>query len=279
MPSMVTRVVFCADDLGVSAGANEGIRRAAEHGLVRETSVCVVGAAAEAGVHAARAAGLGIGLHLSLTLGRARTGPIAHLTTGDGAFLPLHAVLRACMLRRVERAALAREVDAQIARLVELGVQPTHLNGHHHVHCFPLVRDAVVAAARAHGIRWVRAPRECLRSGNPLAPRRLLLARLARRFARRARRAGLRTLPFVGLHLYDRPDHRARALRLAERLPRACEWMVHPRIDDDAFRRADHLAPETGVHAARELATWTDPAVAQRFTELGVEPVRFADCG
>lgn len=250
-------VVFVADDLGVSAGANAGIVRTAA--TVRETSLCVTGAAVAEGAALAAEHGLAVGLHLSFTLGRALTGPLRGLTDADGAFLPLPAVLRACLLRSVDRGEIAREVEAQLARLGDLVPNPSHLNGHHHVHVFPVVRDVVFAAAAARGLRWTRLPRELPLAGGRLAPARLLLSRLAAAAAPRARAAGLRWLPFVGLSTENRRDFAARAERLAARLAAqgpapACEWMVHPRAPDAAFTALDPRAAGRDAAAAAELA-------------------------
>ncbi len=267
-------VVFVADDLGITAGQNRGIARAARTGLVRETSLCVTGGAVADGVRTARELGLGIGLHLSLTLGHSLTGPIRGITDTAGRFRPLRAVLLACALRRVDATGIGREVAAQLTRLRELGVEPTHLNGHQHVHVFPVVREVVFAAAAAHGLRWTRMPSEPAHCGGRWQPTRLLLARLAATAAPTARRHGCQWLPFVGLATEARPDFGRRAERIARGLTAAAtEWMVHPREPDPALLELD---PEGHRRAsAAELATLADPASAAR---LGVQPLAFADC-
>lgn len=268
MPS----VVFVADDLGVSAGVNRGIAKAAANGLVREASLCVTGGAVADGVQRARDAGIGIGLHLSLTLGRALAGPIAGLTDRGGRFRRLGAVLLATTLRRVDRAALDREVRAQLARLAELGVQPTHLNGHHHVHVMPVVRDVVFAAAKDAGVRWTRLPDELRLARAGVQPAVLLLRALARRAASIVRANGLRTLPFVGTSIEGRADYARRAEALARRLPAGpTEWMVHPRVVDDALAAVDPIGYRRP--SASELAFLADPETAKR---LCITPCTFA---
>ncbi|MEZ6036668.1 MAG: ChbG/HpnK family deacetylase [Planctomycetota bacterium] len=270
MSSKAASVVFVADDLGVSPGANAGIARAAT--TVRETSLCVTGAAVEEGAAQATAHGQAVGLHLSFTLGRALTGPLRSLTDADGRFLPLPAVLRACLLRRPDRDQVALEVDAQLTRLFALVPQPSHLNGHHHVHVFPVIRDVVFAAAAARGIGWTRMPRELPHAGSRLAPARLLLARFAASAAPRARAVGLRWLPFVGLTTENRRDFAARAERLAARLPAGpCEWMVHPRVPDREFTAIDPRAAgrdESATAELRALERGVAGLVGRRFAEL-----------
>lgn len=271
------RIVFVADDLGISAGVNEGIARAARAGLVHEASACVTGAALEPGLRVARDLGIGVGLHLSFTLGRALTGPIAGLTDADGRFHDLATVLLACLRGRVDAAAVERETEAQLTRLHEFGVAPTHLNGHHHVHCMPVIRDAAFAVAARHDVRWTRLPAEHAAAGGRLRPTRWLLAHLARRSAPLLVEHGLRALPFVGITLEGCRDYAARVLALASRLPPGdFEWMVHPRIPDEAFARLDPRSGPRDGTAREELSALTDADLVRRLAELGITTTTFA---
>lgn len=275
-------MVFCADDLGVSVGANAGVARAVRAGLVREASFCVTGAAAEEGAELAHALGdrLRVGLHLSFTLGRALTGPIRGLTDRSGRFHALRRVLAACLRRGVDFAAVRAEVVAQLERLRGLDLAPSHLNGHHHVHCFPVVRDAVVEVACTEGIVWTRAPAETGPGAARTSPARAVTAWLARGYALRARRAGLRFLPFLGFSLRARRDYRGRALAVAERLaPGTYEWMVHPREPDPAFAELDRLGAGDAAGVRAELEALADPGFAAALRARGVAPASFADLG
>ena len=172
------RVVFVADDLGISAGVNEGIAAAAQAGIVREASLCVTGSAVEEGVRLAQQLGIGIGLHLSFTLGRSLSGPIRGLTDAQGRFGGLGRALLRCQLRQVDRGAVAREIEAQLVRLRELGVQATHANGHHHSHCWPVLRELCAEAFARHGIPWTRLPAEAPGIPGRLRPLTMVLGAL-----------------------------------------------------------------------------------------------------
>ena len=270
-------VVFHADDLGMSSGVNRGVARALDGGLVREVSVCVTGEAVEEGVAIALARGMGVGLHLSLTAGRALTGRIEGLTDPDGRFLSLGAVLASCAARRPDTGAVADEIDAQLARLDELGARVTHLDGHHHVHVFPVVRDAVLERIGAGRIVRVRVPSESARTAPLLSGRRALLRALSRGFVRRADVLGgqVRALPFAGLGLYDRVDYAQRLDALLRHPPAAVfELMVHPRVEDEGLARVDRRAGRGRWRA--ELEALSDPAHIERWMRLAV-PVGFDD--
>lgn len=266
-------VVFVADDLGITAGVNQGIAEAAASGLVREASLCVTGNAVADGVRIARELGIGIGLHLSLTLGTALTGPIRGLTDAHGRFRSLPRALLATALRLVDRAAVAREVQAQIARAHELVGPLSHVNGHHHVHTLPIVRDVAFAAMRDAAVRWTRLPREHAAAGRAWSPEALLLAAFSRASAPRVREHGLRTLPFVGITTEACTDFGARAARLCTRLPAApIEWMVHPRRADRDLAAIDPVGYRRPAEA--ELAWLADPQTASRH---GLRPLCYAE--
>ena len=301
------RVVFNADDLGVSEGSNEGIRAACEAGCVRETSLCVTGENVEEGARIAHALDgrLGVGLHFSLTLGAPLSGGPSELVDDDGRFLQLGDVLKRCSLARFASArskqrfaeGIARELDAQLARVDELGFELTHLNGHHHVHIFPIVRNVVLAACRDRGIPYLRlpidhgeallatarrsAPGWLSQIGMRWSPRRSIITRMTRATERLARQDGglhFSTLPFVGLDLYDHAEYRARSLALATALEQpAYEWMCHPRAEDARFASLDHLRPGDAQHRDAELTTWTDTTLVDELERLGVVPASFAE--
>src|SRR5215212_10420571 len=102
------RIWLCADDYGLSPGVNRAIRDLIERGRLNATSVMVVGPAIgraevaalqEAAANSPRCA---IGLHATLTA------PFRPLTMyfrplDGGLFLPLAAMLRSGLLRRLDR--------------------------------------------------------------------------------------------------------------------------------------------------------------------------------
>jgi len=238
----VRLVVFNADDFGLSAAANAAIAAAADAGLVREASLMPAGAAAAEAVAMLRDRDLGVGLHLSFTEGRALTGRLRGLTDARGAFRPLPVVLASCVARAPRPAEVRREIEAQLAWLRERGLAVDHVNGHHHAHAFPVIRDILLEILRdaGGGPLHLRVPAEGGASGGLLSPRRPVVRRLAAGLRRRARGSGLTTLPLVGL--FAPP---ARALR----------WCTAPAV-------------ECAIHAP------VDPAPVLR---LAVQPARYGE--
>ena len=114
-------LVVNADDLGLSAGVNQGIARAHLEGIVTSASLMVRQPAAEAAAElVGRLPKLGVGLHVDL----------AEWTPGPSGWTPLYT-----LVDDQDEAAVAREVEQQLFLFENLvGRPPDHLDSHQHVH-------------------------------------------------------------------------------------------------------------------------------------------------
>ena len=155
------RLIVNADECGWSEAVTSGILRAHHEGILTSTTVMMnLEGAAEALDRARRQApALGIGLHLNLTEGdplapRDRVGAILDR---DGRLRPNPAdLVRALRGSGAGLAAAEEELQAQIVRARQFGLEPTHLDSHKHVHLYPRLLPVVINLARRHGIRAVR---------------------------------------------------------------------------------------------------------------------------
>jgi len=157
-------LIVNADDLGWTEGVNRGIAEAHRNGIVTSTSLLANGAAFALGVELARTTpGLGVGVHLNLSDG-APVAPremVTSLVNDAGEFqggpenLLMRIGRRKLLLEEVER-----EWDAQIERVTEAGIAPTHLDGHKHVHMLPGLFEIALRLAKHHGIGAVRVAHE-----------------------------------------------------------------------------------------------------------------------
>jgi predicted glycoside hydrolase/deacetylase ChbG (UPF0249 family) len=238
---------LCADDYGIAPGVNAAIRDLIGRGRLNATSVMVVApSCTRPETDALKNAGkVAIGLHLTLTAPfKPHTADFTPLA--QGAFHPLPAMLRLALFRRLNRVALAHEIDAQISAFAQaFGRPPDFIDGHQHVHLFPQVRDAVLDGARrlAPGA-WVR---QCV-SASPTSarlgdPKGLLIDALSRAVRRRASKLGIKTnAAFAGTYTY-RPDADFACLfpGFLEGLPEGGLVMCHPGRVDDELKRLDPL--------------------------------------
>lgn len=160
-------LVVNADDFGITRGSTDGIVRAHLEGIVTSASLATAYENYQYALdlYHRRCPRLGLGLHFTLTSGRPvlppHTVPLLVDTRGyfRWRFGSLYAATHGP--RRTELLAqIAEELDAQIQRLSSDGVLPDHIDGERHIHQIPAIFPIVAAAARRHGIGYVRAGRD-----------------------------------------------------------------------------------------------------------------------
>lgn len=149
------RIAICIDDYGLHPAVDEAVLAMIEKGRVTTTS-CMVGApawqydVARLKQHA-DSGRVEAGLHLDLVEypieGRVRR--------------PVGAWMRATLLRRLDPAQVRGEIRRQLdAFEATMGRAPSHVDGHQHVHQFPVIRDLLVdELARRYAGRerpWLR---------------------------------------------------------------------------------------------------------------------------
>jgi len=248
------RIWLCADDYGLSEGVNRGIRDLIERGRLNATSVMVVGPAigrdevAALKTVAAGSPRCAIGLHATLTA------PFRPLTmhfrpTDGGMFLPFANMLRAGLLRRLDREIIHAELMVQLTAFRDLfGRAPDFVDGHQHAQLFPQIRDAFLRAVQE------AAPGAWVRQGGrhqPLAkrlgaPKALVLDVLSSQFRRRAQAANIPFNPaFAGAYDFSRqPDFGTLMRQFLDGLPEGGLVMCHPGFVDETLISLDPLTAQ-----------------------------------
>jgi hopanoid biosynthesis associated protein HpnK len=257
------RVLFSADDFGLSLAVNEGVERAHRDGLLSTASLMVAGdAAADAVARARRLPDLRVGLHLVTIEGPSVLPPadIPLLVDGRGQFPSdqLLLGLRYFFCPAVRRQ-LAREIEAQFTAFAGTGLRLDHANAHKHMHLHPTVGAMLIRAGMRHGLPALRVPTEPPGPlGFPETPGARALRHWTRLLRSQARRAGLAVndqcfgLAWSG---HMTPD---RVRTLIARLPDGfSEIYFHPAAGRDPL--LDRLMPEYEHEA--ELAALCDPAL------------------
>ncbi|MDB5500254.1 MAG: YdjC-like protein [Tardiphaga sp.] len=243
------KIWLCADDYGISPGVNRGIRELIEQGRLNATSVMVVGPAIgrneASALHdaVARNRNCAIGLHATLT---APFHPITmhYRPLRDEQFLPLGKTLQASLLRKLDPEMIRAELAAQIATFTKLlGRAPDYIDGHQHVQVFPQVRDAFLAAAKAHAPgAWVRQSGRVQPLSQRLnTPKALLLDTLSATFRKRAARAGVAFNPgFAGAYDFTKQlEFGALMAGFLDGLPDGGLVMCHPGHVDEILVSLD----------------------------------------
>jgi len=153
---MPQHVIVNADDFGLSENENAVILRAFQTGLISSaTAMANMPAFAAACAMAQHPLLQGrIGLHFNLTFGR----PLSEAILEQPAFcspsgeFDLDLSRHSLWLGRKARRAVLEELEAQWQRCLELGLQPSHLDSHQHVHNIWPIGEIVARFAARQGV-------------------------------------------------------------------------------------------------------------------------------
>jgi predicted glycoside hydrolase/deacetylase ChbG (UPF0249 family) len=139
------KLIINADDFGRTRGINYGIVEAMKNGVLSSTTIMMNMPYAEHAVKLAEKEGItSIGVHLtfienSLSLGKT-------LVDENGVFKKYPKLMEEADIEEIKT-----EMRMQIDKLISMGINPTHLDGHHHVHLYCLkMTEAVFAVAKEY---------------------------------------------------------------------------------------------------------------------------------
>ena len=233
---MVRRLIVNADDFGLTTSVSEGVIDAFQNKQVSSTTLLVNTPGTEEAVGLAeRNPGLGVGLHFNLTEGQPLTSAKS-LIDENGQFWSRRQLLCKLLTRAVSPADITSEFIAQLDRAEDLGITPTHIDSHQHVHMAPAVFAPMfpVLHDRVRRLRLVMPPRMSLTRLSDFTPSVSFKNGVLRRSATRIRKTfgGLTNDRFVSLHLLPRratwTADEYRSLALSGPASSVTEMMVHP---------------------------------------------------
>ena len=267
------RLVVNADDFGFTPDVNEGIIEAHRKGILTATTLMANGDAFEDAVRLAHLnPGLDVGCHLVLIGGRSLRPPFQPFPRSVPQLL---AVLARGGLN------IYAELAAQVLRVQDGGLRPTHLDTHKHTHLAPRVLTAVARVSQEFGIPWVRRPFDfpltALRGGVPPLQRLTNsgLGLLRRRFQRVLQKHGCRTTDhFAGFQITGR-FRAAELAALIRQLPEgSTEFMCHPGRCRSELRNAATRLKES---REEELRALTSPEARRALQQCEVTLVSYHD--
>lgn len=246
--------------------------------------MAIAGATAEAVSLPKAFPGLGVGCHVVLVDGEPAL-PAAQLPTlvnpATGRFRPtLGKFVQDLFLGRIRGQEIEAEAEAQIARLQNSGLSPTHVDTHKHTHMFPRVLAPLLAAAAKQQIKAIRNPFEPAWSvaATPKAPsvRRLqvrLLHRFHATFRKLVSQSGLATTDgAIGVLATGTLDSTAVASLLQAMPDGVWELVTHPGYNDADLANAGTrllASRETEMEALQSIATLQSTLPGLQLTHFG----------
>lgn len=285
-------LIVNADDLGWTTGVNRGIAEAHRNGIVTSASLLANGDAFDDGVNVARVLpAMGVGVHLNLSDGRPLTGAKAapSLVDENGKLSsgPEQLLLKLAR-RKLKLSEVEREWDAQIEKIREAGIAPTHLDGHKHVHMLPGLFPVALKLAKKHSIAAIRisneaSPLRTALSGNSGRNAGVLLKQgvqarglklLSRDAHKLADKAGIESADYFCGIAQTGVLTREGVLNLLENLPEGTtELMCHPGYTDDALA---HTPTRLQESRASELAILTDTSVRKSVASHAIRLINYS---
>lgn len=150
MTSQVRPIVICADDFGIEPGVDAAIVELAQAGRLSATGCLVTSAQFPAAALLLRDIPIDIGLHLNFTedLGL------------PGFYAPLGKIITLTYTHRISRQEVRQHIDHQLDLFERhLNRAPDFVDGHLHVHQFPVIREELLGALvqrYAGNLPWLR---------------------------------------------------------------------------------------------------------------------------
>lgn len=253
-------LIVNADDFGFTRDVNAGIVQAHREGILTATTLMGTGAAFDDAVRLAREnPSLDIGCHLVLI--------------GEPPFPQTVAkLIPAVMLGQIR---IYDAFAAQVRRILDAGIQPTHLDTHKHTHLLPQVLDAVARISEEFRIPWVRRPFDFPTQPGGVGWKNRLMRLRAGGFARTLAKHGCRSTDwFSGFRMTG--NYNADALAAVIRaLPEgSTEFMCHPGLLGPELARAGTRLKQS---RQEELAALTSPEVRAALEQSGVRLASYRD--
>ena len=164
-------LIVNADDFGLTESINRGIMVAHRDGILTSASLLANGPAFDQAIASSQQfPQLSVGVHLNISEGSpvSPAARIPSLVNGRGELhlSPFHLWVR-ILMGQISLEDIHSECRAQVLKLLDAGLGPSHLDGHLHVHVLPQLSHILIALAREFCIPYVRCPAEDLEATLP----------------------------------------------------------------------------------------------------------------
>ncbi|MGB9862611.1 MAG: carbohydrate deacetylase [Candidatus Saccharicenans sp.] len=287
---MGKKLIINADGFGFTPGINKGIIETINNGIVTSTS-CVVNFPyiEEVSIIKKEYKNISIGIHFNLSVGKPVSPPseVPSLINEYGEFLG-DVFARKLFLGEIRYNEIVKELEAQIKLLFDLGVMPTHWDGHQNKHLYPQFFCAAMNVAKKYNIFKMRTHRRYIFLLNP-QNRQLRILNYYIKNPHRAishfySRSLMRLAKYWGFKMADRlisPAYADRSKKclfstwsaLIEHLPEGTnEIYCHPGYPDEILRRYAKYVSER-----EEVKVLTTHEIKYAIEENNIKLISFKD--
>jgi len=146
----MAKVCYCADDFAMNPEISEAIVLLVQKGVLHATSCMTQSAYWPTAAQQLKPflPHIDVGLHLNFT----------HLFDPPTSAYPLPQLMLKAWMRRLDPKIIQQSLEQQWnAFISEMGKQPDFIDGHQHIHQFPVIRDVLIEFITQHNFQgWIR---------------------------------------------------------------------------------------------------------------------------
>jgi predicted glycoside hydrolase/deacetylase ChbG (UPF0249 family) len=288
-------LIVNADEFGLTEGVNHGILKVHRQGIVTSTTMVANEHAFDHAVAVAqKERSLAIGVHLNITHGSPVLPEVRvfSLVDEEGLFYRRKRFLQRMVAGQIDIVHVEDEFRAQIEKVMEAGLQPSHLDSHESIHMYPAIFRVLAGLAREFRLP-VRLQDEPMSrnsfassaaylrylSSEAFAKNQVMKA-LSHRYRVLLRDWGIPTSDnFLSTFncLRKDPDNLERALtREIENLrPGVTELMVHPGFSDSLLESSLDGGYQAAMLREEEVRILTDPRLREMLAQRGIRLIDY----
>lgn len=142
------KVLFNADDFGLTKGITDGIIASHKNGVVYSTTLMMNGLAIDYALQEIKKCPtLNVGIHLVLTWGKPLRNDLPSLVNDSGYFKFTSILDEIPNVKEVKR-----EWRAQIEAFIKTGLPLNHIDSHHHVHGWEPLKEVIIELAEEYRV-------------------------------------------------------------------------------------------------------------------------------
>lgn len=291
---MVRELIVNADEFGLTEGVNRGIQAVHQRGICTSTTLVANEHAFDHAIELAKQMpGLAIGVHLNITHGSPVLPEVrVHtLVDEDGLFYRRSRFLRRAVAGQVNLVHVEDEFRAQIEKVMEASILPSHLDSHESIYMYPAIFRLLASLAREYHLPVRLQDEHLMKQGfanrdlqlrymsSETFAKNQIMNVLANRYRVLLRDWGIPTtdhfISTFGCYRKRPADLFGALCYELEHLPEGVtELMVHPGFADSLLEMSLDGGREAALRREEEVRVLTDPRLRQ---ELEKREIRLID--
>ena len=277
------KVIINADDFGLVQGVNEGIIKAHQEGILTSATLMAnMPGFKEAVVLAGANPKLGVGVHLNILRGQpvSPTKKVESLLSKELRFIPsVSSLLRRIVWKRINFDEVEREFRAQVEKVLEVGLEPSHIDSEKHIHLIRPLFRIVLKLAKEYKIDKIRFIQEyCVSPRSTQIFKSIFISLSSTSMKKRMVKEGIRS-PDNFYGVCDSGLITETKLRKALRGAKegVTEIMVHPGfITQEMIELEKQIGPYyINKYREKELNALLDEKLPEVIVDMGIQLINF----